>query len=100
MAKCTQYNRVCQLLATSRQLYPVSSINKTDWQDITEILLNLKCRYRPYPLYIYTFFTLLSIIEQERDNTGRKDSGEKEYSLPVFDGRTTLLILFISTGLE
>ena len=43
--RCTLFNiKVCQLLATCRWFSPdtpVSSINKTDHHDITEILLKL-----------------------------------------------------------
>jgi len=45
MARCTTLcDKVCQSLATGREMFPgtsVSSINKTDRHDITEILLTV-----------------------------------------------------------
>ena len=37
----TLCDKVCQLLATGRRFSPVSSTNKTDCHDITEILLKV-----------------------------------------------------------
>jgi hypothetical protein len=42
----TLCDKVCQLLAAGQWISPVSSINKTDHQDITELLL--KVAYKPY----------------------------------------------------
>ena len=42
----TLYDKVCQLLAAGQWISPVSSINKTDYQDITELLLRVV--YKPY----------------------------------------------------
>jgi len=44
MARCTLCDKVCQWLVTGLWFSPgtpVSSINKTDWHDITEILLKV-----------------------------------------------------------
>jgi hypothetical protein len=44
IARCTRYNKVCQLLAASQWFFPgtpVSFSNKSDRHDITEILLKM-----------------------------------------------------------
>jgi len=43
----TLCDKVCQWLATGQWFSPVSSTNKTDRHDITEILLSLVKQYKP-----------------------------------------------------
>ena len=62
-------DKVCQLLAVARWLFsgtPVSSTNKTDHHDITEILLKVTLNFITLTLHIYLLNTEILIWKRNR----------------------------------